>query len=189
MFVSASITLVPLTILRRFKDPFNRVWQAASLSQLGFLMAAVFLTTAFRVYVPDEWIIVISIYSPLLISIPLRYCVDIVLPYHRRNVIYAFLHEKTISGDIIVRSLDSLIWKNRLWMVHCTVTLWNLKPIIWNFGTLFKVRVRFLLKNWKLFYCISLRYEMSGKLHLICMKTEGFHAKIRWNLPQWNAEK
>ena len=108
MFVSASITLVPLTILRRFKDPFNRVWQAASLSQLGFLIAAVFLTTAFRVYVRDEWIIVIYIYSPLLIAIPLRYCVDIVLPYHRRNVIYAFLHEKTISGDIIVRSLDSL---------------------------------------------------------------------------------
>ena len=25
-------------------------------------------------------------------------------------------------------------------------------------------------------------YEMSGKLHLICMKTEGFHAKIRCNL-------
>ena len=23
---------------------------------------------------------------------------------------------------------------------------------------------------------------MSGKLHLICMKTEGFHAKIRCNL-------
>ena len=24
---------------------------------------------------------------------------------------------------------------------------------------------------------------MSGKLHLICMKTEGFHAKIRCNFP------
>ena len=39
-----------------------------------------------------------------------------------------------------------------------------------------------LFKNWKLFFCVSLRYEMSGKLHLICMKTEGFHAKIRCNL-------
>ena len=39
-----------------------------------------------------------------------------------------------------------------------------------------------LFKNWKLFFCVSLRYEMSGKLHLICMKTEGFHAKIRYNL-------
>ena len=37
-------------------------------------------------------------------------------------------------------------------------------------------------KNWKLFFCVSLRYEMSGKLHLICMKPEGFHAKIRCNL-------
>ena len=37
-------------------------------------------------------------------------------------------------------------------------------------------------KNWKLFFCVLLRYEMSGKLHLICMKTEGFHAKIRCNL-------
>ena len=39
-----------------------------------------------------------------------------------------------------------------------------------------------LLKNWKLIFCVSLRYEMSGKLHLVCMKTEGFHAKIRCNL-------
>ena len=43
-------------------------------------------------------------------------------------------------------------------------------------------RFPFLFKNWKLFFCVSLRYEMSGKLHLICMKTEGFHAKIRCNL-------
>ena len=35
-----------------------------------------------------------------------------------------------------------------------------------------------LLKNLKLFFCVSLRYEMSGKLHLICMKAKGFQAKI-----------
>ena len=38
------------------------------------------------------------------------------------------------------------------------------------------------VKNLKLFFCVSLRYEMSGKLHLICMKTEGFQAKIWCNL-------
>ena len=38
------------------------------------------------------------------------------------------------------------------------------------------------IKNWKLFFCVSLKYEMLGKLHLICMKTKGFHAKIRCNL-------
>ena len=27
------------------------------------------------------------------------------------------------------------------------------------------------IKNWKLFFCISLRYKMSEKLHLICKKT------------------
>ena len=30
------------------------------------------------------------------------------------------------------------------------------------------------IKNSKLFFCVSLRYEMSGKLHLICMKTFAF---------------
>ena len=39
-----------------------------------------------------------------------------------------------------------------------------------------------IFKNLKLFFCVSLRYEMLGKFHLICMKTEGFHAKIRCNL-------
>ena len=37
-----------------------------------------------------------------------------------------------------------------------------------------------LMRNWKLFFCVSLRYEMSGKLHL-SMKNEGFHAEIRCN--------
>ena len=40
----------------------------------------------------------------------------------------------------------------------------------------------FLLRIESYFFCVSLMYEMSGKLHLICMKTEGFHAKIRCNL-------
>ena len=30
---------------------------------------------------------------------------------------------------------------------------------------------------------------MSGKLYLICMKTEGFHAKIRCNLNGFHANK
>ena len=34
--------------------------------------------------------------------------------------------------------------------------------------------VRFLFKNCKLFFCVSLRNEMSGKLHLLCMKTEKY---------------
>ena len=31
-------------------------------------------------------------------------------------------------------------------------------------------------------HLICMKTEVSGKLHLICMKTEGFHAKIRCNL-------
>ena len=38
----------------------------------------------------------------------------------------------------------------------------------------------YLLKNLKLLFCVSRSYEMSEKLHLICMK--GFRAKIRCNL-------
>ena len=47
--------------------------------------------------------------------------------------------------------------------------------------TKWKMKLISLIKNWKLFFCVSLRYEMSGKLHLICMKTRSFHAKIRCN--------
>ena len=32
------------------------------------------------------------------------------------------------------------------------------------------------------FFCVSMRYEMLRKLHVICLKMEGFHAKIRCNL-------
>ena len=44
--------------------------------------------------------------------------------------------------------------------------------------------VRYLFKNWKLFFYVSLRYEMSFKLHLILAwkPKVGFHAKIRCNL-------
>ena len=34
-------------------------------------------------------------------------------------------------------------------------------------------------ENCNLFFLVSLRNEMSRKLHLICMKTESFQAKIR----------
>ena len=56
--------------------------------------------------------------------------------------------------------------------------MWELVVAPWTSSRLFS------FKNWKLFFCVSLRYEMSGKLHLICMKTKGFHvhAKIRCNL-------
>ena len=42
--------------------------------------------------------------------------------------------------------------------------------------------LQFSIKNCKLFFCVSLKYEMSRKLHLTCMKTFGLHAKIRCNL-------
>ena len=78
------------------------------------------------------------------------------------------------------------------------MALWgedNVYLFLKSCNILFKKHNSLTIKNCKLFFCVSLRYEMSGKLHLICMKTEfcmktfGFHAKIRCNLNDISTEK